>query len=269
MLLQEPLERTKRFFQKTLRCIKSLFPGGCLEVLPIFSFGEKISSKIQDLQYFCKKLSRKQNGTGNKKDGQIAPTEQKEGDVHCSQNSMCVPDHCKLKALKEEKKAWKYSGMKQDRTSYLSAQKLAQKMKEFEMMDVNDGEHVLDVEEVLHYYSLLTSPVYLDIVDQFFTDMYLEFNLPHPTKSANSSMRKLGCSSVHSSMRKLGCGSSIHSSMRKVGSPSVHGSMRKVSSPSIHSSMRKVSTPSVYSSMRKMDSASVHSSMRSLGPLKI
>lgn len=55
---------------------------------------------------------------------------------------------------------------------------LAQKMKEFEMLDSGDVDHVLDIEEALHYYSRLTSPVYLDIVDQFFTDMHSEFSIP-------------------------------------------------------------------------------------------
>ncbi|GKB85791.1 hypothetical protein Tco_0958063 [Tanacetum coccineum] len=72
---------------------------------------------------------------------------------------------------------------------------LEQKMKELEMMDMKDEEHVLDVEEVLHYYSLLTSPIYQDLVDKFFTDMYSEFNRPQPptrTNSLNSSLRRLG-----------------------------------------------------------------------------
>lgn len=56
---------------------------------------------------------------------------------------------------------------------------LALKMKELEMMDSSDVEHVLDIEEALHYYSRLTSPVYLDIVDKFFTDMHSEYTLPH------------------------------------------------------------------------------------------
>ncbi|KAI3759678.1 hypothetical protein L6452_07670 [Arctium lappa] len=72
---------------------------------------------------------------------------------------------------------------------------LEQKMKELEMMDMKDEEHVLDIEEVLHYYSLLTSPIYQGLVDKFFTDMYSEFLLPQPsirTNSINGSMRKLG-----------------------------------------------------------------------------
>ena len=69
---------------------------------------------------------------------------------------------------------------------------LAQKMKELEMMEVGDMEHVLDVEEALHYYSRLTSPVYLSIVDKFFLDMYSEFSVPQVTASINISKRRFG-----------------------------------------------------------------------------
>jgi hypothetical protein len=60
-------------------------------------------------------------------------------------------------------------------------------MKELEIMDVTDVEHVLDVEEALHYYSRLKSPVYLDIVDKFFINMYTEFSVPKASASTNSS----------------------------------------------------------------------------------
>ncbi|CAN0878243.1 hypothetical protein LINGRAHAP2_LOCUS12369, partial [Linum grandiflorum] len=76
---------------------------------------------------------------------------------------------------------------------------LARKLKELEMMDVSDVEHVLDVEEALHYYSRLKSTAYLDIVDKFFSDMYHEISMiiPPPnycsqaSASANSSRRRL------------------------------------------------------------------------------
>lgn len=48
----------------------------------------------------------------------------------------------------------------------------AQKMKDLEMMEAGDVDQVLDVEEALHYYSRLTSPVYLDLVDKFVMDIY-------------------------------------------------------------------------------------------------
>lgn len=65
---------------------------------------------------------------------------------------------------------------------------LAQKMKDLEM-GVGDVEQVLDIEEALHYYSRLTSPAYLDIVDKFFMEMYTEFSVPPASASINSSKR--------------------------------------------------------------------------------
>ncbi|THF98523.1 hypothetical protein TEA_001166 [Camellia sinensis var. sinensis] len=40
------------------------------------------------------------------------------------------------------------------------------------MVDKSNIEHVLDIEEVLHYYSRLTCPAYVDIVDKFFMDIW-------------------------------------------------------------------------------------------------
>ncbi|GMP42251.1 hypothetical protein CsSME_00012122 [Camellia sinensis var. sinensis] len=66
---------------------------------------------------------------------------------------------------------------------------LAEKMRE---MDMNDVDHVLDIEVVLHNYLHLTCPVYLDIVDNFFVDMYSEFLIPKPSVTITNSSRKLG-----------------------------------------------------------------------------
>ncbi|KAL6559885.1 hypothetical protein OROGR_005002 [Orobanche gracilis] len=87
-------------------------------------------------------------------------------------------------------------------------------MKDLEMMDVDDMDHVMDVEEVLHYYSRLRCPTYAGIVERFFTDMYSEFNVAQPSRSG--SMREMGSASAHSSMRKMGS-ASAHSSMRSLG----------------------------------------------------
>ncbi|KAK4754970.1 hypothetical protein SAY87_008727 [Trapa incisa] len=52
---------------------------------------------------------------------------------------------------------------------------VAKKLKEMEIIDAGNADHVTDIQEVLHYYSLLTCPAYLDIVDRFFLHMYAEF----------------------------------------------------------------------------------------------
>ncbi|CAJ1936956.1 unnamed protein product [Sphenostylis stenocarpa] len=49
------------------------------------------------------------------------------------------------------------------------------KLREMEMLEMSDVDYVLDIEEVLHYYSRLTCPVYLEIVDKFLMEMYSEF----------------------------------------------------------------------------------------------
>lgn len=67
---------------------------------------------------------------------------------------------------------------------------LALKMKELEMNDSGDVEQVLDIEEALHYYSRLKSPIYLDIVDKFFTDMHSELSVSQSSVSIKRSKSK-------------------------------------------------------------------------------
>ena len=98
---------------------------------------------------------------------------------------------------KEEKKKVASSQLSKGEEQYYykrngGSYALAQKMKELEMMDVGDMEHELDVEEALHYYSRLKSPVYLSIVDKFFTDMYSEFSVPQASASINRPKRRFG-----------------------------------------------------------------------------
>lgn len=53
--------------------------------------------------------------------------------------------------------------------------KVAERLKELEKADNTNADHLLDIEEVFHYYSRLTSPVFLEIVDEFFLEMQAEF----------------------------------------------------------------------------------------------
>ncbi|KZV16080.1 hypothetical protein F511_25912 [Dorcoceras hygrometricum] len=71
-------------------------------------------------------------------------------------------------------------------------------MKELEMVDVNDEDHMLDIEEVFHYYSQLSCPVYLEIVDKFFMDIdapYYHLGAREPDRSpqGHSAHQLLGC----------------------------------------------------------------------------
>ncbi|KAA8534984.1 hypothetical protein F0562_029987 [Nyssa sinensis] len=94
----------------------------------------------------------------------------------------------------QKKKRIVYEGKRKE--EYLSCSKgvkerrqslVAEKIRELEMMDKSNVEHVLDIEEVLHYYSRLTCPAYLDIVDSFFMDMYNELFSMQASSCSNNS----------------------------------------------------------------------------------
>ncbi|XP_075505194.1 uncharacterized protein LOC142542454 [Primulina tabacum] len=187
-LIQETLHITKKFLNRTvIKTLKSLYKNlpktsRSDPIFPDNSSSSKISFKNQKLHNIC--MKRDAPFTGQTKD---------------LDEEKCVTDHSKSSDLKREENARKKS------SSFRGAEALAKEMKEFEMMDIDDDQdQTLDIEEVLHNYSQLSCPAYLEIVDKFFMDMYTELLVPLPLGSVNSSMRKMGSVSVHSSMRSLG-----------------------------------------------------------------
>ncbi|KAL8043183.1 hypothetical protein ABFX02_09G102200 [Erythranthe guttata] len=210
MLVKETLYKTKKYCNKTLGNLKSLVLSRRqkLPKNPIFCTSKRVCTKRQELNSFYTSFSDKWDSTTNKvvekKEGQHSPKVRIKKDEEYSKSSVSIADCNEFEDLKQEKKEGKYVARKQRDSSFRAADALARKMKELDMMDVNDMDHVMDVEEVLHYYSRLTCPAYLEIVDNFFVDMYSEFHVPQPSRSVNNSMRKLGSASVHSSMRSLG-----------------------------------------------------------------
>uniref|UniRef100_A0A7N0TES7 Uncharacterized protein n=1 Tax=Kalanchoe fedtschenkoi TaxID=63787 RepID=A0A7N0TES7_KALFE len=60
------------------------------------------------------------------------------------------------------------------------------KLEEMKLMDKKYSEHSMDIEEVMYYYSLITSQTYQEIVDKFFVDLYLAFSLCRGSRGASS-----------------------------------------------------------------------------------
>ncbi|KAI3786067.1 hypothetical protein L1987_45194 [Smallanthus sonchifolius] len=196
MLLRKTIHKTKKFFNKTLQNFKSFIFGGYKKLtkapsLTLFSTNNLSNRKMQHLDNFYKEFCEQWDTDGNNINQNIKDSE--EHDIESNRSMINSQDHKPVASSSlEEQKDVGYSkhvnGVNQSNI-------LEQKMKELEMMDVKDEEHVLDIEEVLHYYSLLTSPIYQDLVDKFFTDMYSDFNLPQPpvrSNSLSSSIRRLG-----------------------------------------------------------------------------
>lgn len=203
MLLRETIRKTKFLFHRTLRNFKCFIFGGYQKLPRSLSFntflgrtGNATKAYTSDQFYneFYDILQCDLNRIN--RNGDISMSRSMGDDAassigsHVSSTSFAKQSPQKNNpedgvVIKEKRnKGNPQLGMMKEELKLNSKNKnegvhdLAQKMKEFEMLDSGDVEHVLDIEEALHYYSRLTSPVYLDIVDQFFTDMHSEFSIP-------------------------------------------------------------------------------------------
>ncbi|XWS26855.1 hypothetical protein CRYUN_Cryun26dG0066300 [Craigia yunnanensis] len=211
MLLTNSISNTKKFFQKTLQSFKSFFSGvEPYQKLPKTSLSNPFSfstaadvdmnpqtSNYQDLEKFYSDFTDRwdsDNGKAKKRNKKkimsTDPTaEQKEGNkgsfTQFTRQRREDNDQSKTRSgkVEERQEDYLYSKGKREARSL----SVAQKLKELEMMDMSNVDHVLDIEEVLHYYSRLTCPAYLDMVDKFFMDMYTEFlGPPASPRSVNS-----------------------------------------------------------------------------------
>ncbi|XP_051136039.1 uncharacterized protein LOC127254802 [Andrographis paniculata] len=204
MIIKGAAYKIKRFFHKTFRNFRS-FISKEYEKLPktptpkpIFSVSNKINSSLQDLDNFYQGFCEHWDSMDEVKkiNKHLPPKVQRKADEQCSKSSMSTADCSGLDDLYEDIETRSKIGRKQGKNSDLSVHALSQKMKELEMMDVKDMDQVLDVEEVLHYYSRLTCPAYVEIVDKFFMDIYAELNVPEQSRRGKSLVRKLSSSSV-------------------------------------------------------------------------
>nr|GMC77534.1 uncharacterized protein LOC109240137 [Ipomoea batatas] len=194
VFLEKTIDKTKKFLLKTLENLKLfLFRGyknahQLPQSKPLFPGGvNRISdSAIKELDDFYRSWSQRweseKTESGKKGGGEcVIGIQQNVKRTKVGEEERRCDDKVK------RREAFSQCGNKG------SSRSLATKMEELEMMDMEDVDQVLDIEEVLHYYSRLNCPLYLDIVDTFFMDMYTEFSLPPPTISrVNSSRRSLG-----------------------------------------------------------------------------
>ncbi|XWS72021.1 hypothetical protein CRYUN_Cryun02cG0004800 [Craigia yunnanensis] len=209
MMLRNSISNTKKFFQKTLQSFRYFFSGDePYQKLPKtspyhpYSFTTtgvdmNLQTSYQDLEKFYTDFTDlwdSDNGKGKKRNKNkimSTSTGEEKGNNKGSFTQFTTKrrediDQSKMRnTAKTEKKQEDYSHSKNKREA--SSLSVAQKLKELEMMDMSNVDHVLDIEEVLHYYSRLTCPAFLDIVDKFFMDMYTEFlGPPASPKSVNS-----------------------------------------------------------------------------------
>ncbi|KAI3766643.1 hypothetical protein L2E82_16711 [Cichorium intybus] len=204
MLLRKTLHKTKNFLHKTLQNFKSFIFGGYKKLSKAPSLKLFNHPKMQQLDNFYKEFCETWDSDVNNAKPNIKVSEKRDiesnGSVINVSNNINNNNNNNNSSNNKSVVINGFEDTKDVGSSKYGdigsqSRVLEQKMKELEMMDMKDEEHVLDVEEVLHYYSLLTSPIYQDLVDKFFTDMYADFHVPQPpvrSNSMNSSIRRLG-----------------------------------------------------------------------------
>ncbi|KAJ4708428.1 ATP-dependent RNA helicase DDX11-like protein [Melia azedarach] len=212
MLLRNSISNTKKFFQKTLQNFKSLFSGSDhyqrIPKTPPYSYPLGVDMNIQpsykDFERFCTDFTDqwessdmdKAKKRSNKKTSSLKQEKEvlsgsfmkfaKSSPVKSNNQIRRRENHLHLKPKRQEDSRSNMVGTREERSCIL-----AEKLKELELIDVSNVDHALDIEEFLHYYSRLTCPAYVDIVDKFFMEMYAEFIGQSATPSRVSSRPKL------------------------------------------------------------------------------
>ncbi|TKY64492.1 ATP-dependent RNA helicase DDX11 [Spatholobus suberectus] len=207
MLLRETFRKTRVFFHKSLRHFWSFFFGEyqklsrSLSVNPFLCRIGHARTHTSD-QFYNEYYDLLQSDLGRIKMYGNNMSRSAMEDAACTGSFMCFAKQSPLKSIHEERaqekknKGSSHLRKKEDLNSQninKGAHVLAQKMKALDMMDAGgDLEHVLDIEEALHYYCRLKSPVYLDIVDKFFMDIQSEISVPQPCASLKPKKARLG-----------------------------------------------------------------------------
>ncbi|CAN6540931.1 unnamed protein product [Malus baccata var. baccata] len=219
MLLRSSISHTKKFFQKTLGNLKNFFSARDYEKLPKspthynnpFPYASASISAVDNMNHLhattYKDLDKLYTdftdqwdakiesirGSSNKKKLLSTPTKPQ----HLHKDHVQNPAGLSPRPLNAHPAAAstppaKIETFVKESRAVGTGCLLEHKLKELEMLDMSNVDHVLDIEEVLHYYSRLTCPAYLEIVDKFFMEMYSEFFAPTaatPARSINSSLR--------------------------------------------------------------------------------
>jgi hypothetical protein len=172
MLLRSSITTTKKFFQKTLKNFKSLFSSD-YQKLPKsasphnhLSYSSVVANHVMDIDMDMN-ISNNNNGSYMKLSNASPYKEKnqvKKREVYENKNN---ENRLTLQRGKQKDSSLLFSNDMKERRYMVE-----EKLKELEMLDINNVDYVMDIEEVLHYYSRLTCPAYVEIVDRFFMEMY-------------------------------------------------------------------------------------------------
>ncbi|CAK9170693.1 unnamed protein product [Ilex paraguariensis] len=189
LLIRTSISNTKKYFHRTLESFKSFLYGGYQRLPRTPPFNPCACSRAAnmnsnqsycELDMFNKDLTNQWDTVEHMIVKKKKKSQKKTISTTVEKHEEGVSSNYSIKVEEQKKKKFGYEGRRKEDPSFSLAQRqernylMRQRLKELEMMDKSNVEHVLDIEEVLHYYSRLNCPAYLDIVDRFFVDMYTE-----------------------------------------------------------------------------------------------
>ncbi|KAK4280882.1 hypothetical protein QN277_012441 [Acacia crassicarpa] len=212
MLLRSSITSTKKFFHRTLENLKHFFSPGYHRLpktpphdhftFPLTATSDFVNANnnnptYEDLEKFYVNFTEqwdsqkeKQRRGSKKKTVISAPAKQVyDGNFVCASPVQKMINHMEKREEIDRRNSKRiithhHTGKKQGTTIVSTVQVMSEKRKdcivekklrELEMLDKGNVDHVMDIEEVLHYYSKLTCPAYLEILEKFFMEMYSEF----------------------------------------------------------------------------------------------
>ncbi|KAL9224044.1 hypothetical protein vseg_000118 [Gypsophila vaccaria] len=197
MLLRNSISNTKKFFQKTINNFKSfLSKGTTYEKLPKTPNIEELDNfYVEFTHHWDAHTGKQKNDTPLKKSKKLHQPEpsSKQNPTQGQQTPRKVVLGGETEVnegLKSTKtcvnvvRGFRPSELLESRSvREKKVDMFAQKLKELEMIDKGNIVHKMDVEEILHYYSRLTCPFYVEIVDKFFNEICIEFVSTHQVSS--------------------------------------------------------------------------------------
>ncbi|KAI3754254.1 hypothetical protein L1987_54033 [Smallanthus sonchifolius] len=165
--------RTKKFFKKSIQTLKTYFSEGYERLPKTPSYNGRHNTGF-NLENIYSKFVDEWEATQHV---MTISNEKNTNSLKHKKPSMMISYHedNKNKQQKHEDTSSRESSREREETRCL----VAKRLKELEILDRNNVDHIHDIQEVLHIYSRLTCPTYCEIIEKFFMEMYSEvFSLP-------------------------------------------------------------------------------------------
>ncbi|XP_024959065.1 uncharacterized protein LOC112500035 [Cynara cardunculus var. scolymus] len=164
-------QRTKKFFKRSIQTVKSYFSEGYQKLPKTPSYNGHHNTGFSLESIYTEFVDQWEAA-----DRVMGTAWEKNANTLKSNKPSMLIDHHKVTRRKQQKHEEVSSREQEEKRGLMT-----RRLKELEVMDRDNVDHVLDVQEIMHYYSRLTCPAYCEMVEKFFSEMYSEIFNPRRT----------------------------------------------------------------------------------------